>query len=262
MRIALFSDIHGNTIALDAVLADIARHGGADAYCVLGDLVAIGPDPVGVLERLADLPNSYYVRGNTDRYTTTDDRPFPTLADAATEPRLLPLVVQVAESFAWTRGAVAAAGWLPWLSALPSEQRLALPDGARLLGVHAAPGTDDGDGINPDQSDDELHALLASCGAEIVCVGHTHWPVDRSVAGMRAVNLGSVSNSFPPDLRASYVLLDADANSYRLRHLRADYDREAVIELARRVGHPGADYIAGFLRGAHRPRWKQLARIA
>jgi len=181
MRIALFSDIHGNAIALDAVLADIERHGGADAFWVLGDLVAIGPDPLGVLKRLSELPNTYYVRGNTDRYTTTDDRPFPALADAAADPRLLPLVVRVAESFAWTRGAVAAAGWLPWLSGLPGEQRLTLPNGARLLGVHAAPGTDDGDGINPAQSDDELHTLLAGCEAEIVCVGHTHWPVDRSI---------------------------------------------------------------------------------
>lgn len=41
MRIALFSDIHGNTVALDAVLADIAQRGGADACWVLGDLVAL-----------------------------------------------------------------------------------------------------------------------------------------------------------------------------------------------------------------------------
>jgi predicted phosphodiesterase len=53
MRVAVFSDIHGNTIALDAVLADITARGGADAYWVLGDLVAIGAQPVQTLERLA-----------------------------------------------------------------------------------------------------------------------------------------------------------------------------------------------------------------
>ena len=47
MRLALFSDIHGNPIALDAVLADIAAEGGVNAYWVLGDLAAIGYDPVG-----------------------------------------------------------------------------------------------------------------------------------------------------------------------------------------------------------------------
>jgi len=52
MRIALLSDIDGNAIALDAVLADIAALGGADEYGGLGDLMALGPQPVTVLERL------------------------------------------------------------------------------------------------------------------------------------------------------------------------------------------------------------------
>lgn len=56
MRIALFSDIYGNAIALDAVLAAIARQGGVDEYWVLGDLVAVGPQPIQVLERLTALP--------------------------------------------------------------------------------------------------------------------------------------------------------------------------------------------------------------
>ena len=47
MRIAILSDIHGNSVALDAVLTDIATQGAVDAYWLLGDLVALGPDPVG-----------------------------------------------------------------------------------------------------------------------------------------------------------------------------------------------------------------------
>ena len=53
MRIALLADIHGNAIALEAVLASIAREDGADEYWILGDVVALGPDPVGVMEHLA-----------------------------------------------------------------------------------------------------------------------------------------------------------------------------------------------------------------
>ncbi len=52
MRIAILSDIHGNVLALDAVLADIQRQGPPDLYWVLGDLIALGSDPVAVLERL------------------------------------------------------------------------------------------------------------------------------------------------------------------------------------------------------------------
>jgi len=77
--IALLSDIHGNPIALDAVLEDIQQQGGADQYWILGDLAAIGHDPVGTLEKLARLPNATFVRGNTDRYLVTGERPGPTI---------------------------------------------------------------------------------------------------------------------------------------------------------------------------------------
>jgi predicted phosphodiesterase len=67
MRLAILSDIHGNLAALDAVLTDIVRHGGADGYIVLGDLAAQGYAPSPTVERLAQLPNARFVRGNTDR---------------------------------------------------------------------------------------------------------------------------------------------------------------------------------------------------
>jgi len=76
MRIALLSDIHGNSLALDAVLADIATVG-VDGYWILGDIVALGPDPVGVLQRLSTLQNCYFIRGNTDRYLVTGDGSVP-----------------------------------------------------------------------------------------------------------------------------------------------------------------------------------------
>ena len=46
MRLAILSDIHGNPLALDAVLADIQSQGEVDAYWVLGDFAALGYDPV------------------------------------------------------------------------------------------------------------------------------------------------------------------------------------------------------------------------
>src|SRR5690349_11048368 len=107
MRIALLSDIHGNLIALDAVLADIQAQGGVDAFWLLGDLVAIGPQPVCVLERIAQLPNMCAVRGNTDRYAMTLDRPGPTAAEVMADPDLLPTFAEVAHTFAWTQGCLA-----------------------------------------------------------------------------------------------------------------------------------------------------------
>lgn len=181
MRLALLSDIHGNAIALEAVLADIAGRGGVDAYWVLGDLAAIGYGPTAVMERLAGLPEAGFTRGNCDRYLVTGERPPPTLADVQSDPRLLAQYAEMVQGFAWTQGCLAATGWLPWLAALPIERRLTLPDGTRLLGVHAAPGRDDGPGIHPGLRDDELDACLSTAEADLLCVGHTHVPLDRTV---------------------------------------------------------------------------------
>jgi predicted phosphodiesterase len=255
MRLAILSDVHGNTIALNAVLADIAAAGGVDGYWVLGDHAALGPDPTGAIERLVALPSARFVRGNTDRYTTTGDRPEPTPEEVVADPSKLPVALQVTASFAWTQGAVTAAGQFDWLAELPLEQRLTLPDGTRLLGVHAAPGEDDGPGINPGQSDNELAAILGRGDADLVIVGHTHFALDRTAGGVRAVNLGSVSNPVTDDLRASYLLLEADATGYRLERRRVAYDIPSVIAAVERVRHPAAPFLLPFFRGERRSRW-------
>jgi predicted phosphodiesterase len=253
MRLAILSDIHGNPIALDAVLEDIQRAGGVDGYWVLGDLAAIGPDPIGALERIYALPDAQITRGNTDRYLVTEDRPLPPLNAIAQNHALWPRFSQVLQSFAWTMGALAYTDWLEKIAALPLDVRLTLPDGTRVLGVHAAPGTDDGDGIHPLLSAAELRALVADCSADLVFVGHTHYPLDETVDKTRIVNLGSVSNPTIPDLRAKYTLLESDARGYRVDHRRVEFDREAVVEQLRRVHHPAQEFIIRHMRGQQKP---------
>jgi len=256
-RIAVLSDIHGNTIALDAVLEDIERHGGADAFWILGDLAAIGYDPAGAIERLSRLPGATIVRGNTDRYVVTGERPGPTPQQCQANPDLWPAGVLVAGSLSWTQGAVWATGWAGWLAGLPLEFRTALPDGTRVLCVHAAPGSDDARGLHPATDGDTLRSMAAQAEADLLLVGHTHWAMFAEAAGVRLVNAGSVSNPFPPDLRASYLLLEADASGTRLEPRRVEYDHQAVIDALDRVAHPAAWYIAGHMTGEHRPFWSR-----
>jgi predicted phosphodiesterase len=248
MRLALLSDIHGNPLALDAVLTDIQRQGEVDAYWVLGDLAALGYDPVAPLATIAALPQANCTRGNTDRYVVTEDLPVPP-EKALEEPVLLAQVIEATRSFSWTRGYVSAAGWLDWLTSLPLEVRLILPDGTRVLGVHAAPGRDDGRGLHPTHSDDDVEQRLAGCEADLVIVGHTHVPMDRQVGRMRIINLGSVSNPVTPGLQATYGLLEADAQGYRIQLRRVDYDREAVIKAIERARHPTPSFLIGLMRG-------------
>ena len=185
MKLGVMSDVHGNRIALEAVVAD-ARSLGVDAWWVLGDLVAIGPEPVATLELIADLPDVTITRGNTERYVLTTDRPQPHRADALESVETLDLLIAVESSFSWTRGTLAATGWLPWLDGLPLEVRMTLPDGTSMFGVHATPGLDDGPGITPHRDAGELAAALSLAEADIVVGGHTHQPTDRVVAGIRA----------------------------------------------------------------------------
>jgi predicted phosphodiesterase len=199
MRVALLSDIQWNRVALNAVLAHIASQGRADAYWILGDLVALGPEPVRTLQILSALPNARFIRGNTDRYVCNGDRPSPSIEEAKSNSHLLEALVEIANTFAWTQGMITAGGWLRWLGELPLEMRVTLPDGTRFLGVHASPGQDDGPGIGPNRETADLAGMLRDSQADLLCVGHTHRPWQRRIHDVLIVNLGAVSLSLSDD---------------------------------------------------------------
>ena len=73
MLTALLADIHGNREALDACLAD-ARRAGADRHVFLGDLVGYGPDPVWVVECVAEMvaDGALAIQGNHDAAAAGD----------------------------------------------------------------------------------------------------------------------------------------------------------------------------------------------
>jgi predicted phosphodiesterase len=254
VKVAILADIHGNSMALENVLQD-ADSMEVEEYWFLGDFAAIGYDPVGILERITNLPAARFIRGNTDRYLVTGELPWMELDEAIKDISHARTHIQVARSFAWTTGAVGTRGWLWWFRELPLDFRFTLPDGTRVLAVHAAPGTDDGMGISINTSDEELYVLVEGVEAELVLVGHTHLPFERMAGKIRVVNPGSVSNPFPPDLRASYAILEADERGTTIHHRRVDYDREAVIQAVREVNHPALDYIERFMKGENRKDW-------
>ena len=57
-KIAVLSDIHGNTRALEAVLAD-AEKASAEEYWLLGDVLMPGTGRKNILQRLEGLPIRY-----------------------------------------------------------------------------------------------------------------------------------------------------------------------------------------------------------
>jgi putative phosphoesterase len=246
MRIAIFSDIHGNAMALDAVLADIGAAGGVDAYWVIGDVTDMGSDPVRCISRLQALPGLSVVHGNGDRVVVRSAAD----ALAARLPDISPEDVRqelmYLEEAAWAQGAITVSRQFDWLASLPLEVRTTLPDGTQVLLVHASPGTDEGTGFRAEQSDDETRVLLGVPDADLVVVGHTHMPLDRTVDGVRIVNTGSVSNPVTDDQRAMWMLLEADEWGVRLDRRFMAYDQEAYLRQVTNMRHPAEAAIRAF----------------
>lgn len=243
VRIAVLADIHGDAVALEAVLRRLKAEGTPDLTIVLGDLAAIGADPVGVIRRVREQPGVIVIRGNTDRYVCSGERPGPRVEEAREDPGLVPQLLEVATSFAWTRGAITAAGQFEWLSRLPLDHRMTLPDGARLLAVHAAPGLDDGPGINASIGDAELERLATEAAADLILVGHTHQPFHRISQGREVLNPGSVGNPVSADLMAGCAMIECDECGHEVSLLRVAYDHGAAVGAVRAVHHPAGDFI-------------------
>jgi predicted phosphodiesterase len=252
MRLGIVADVHGNDVALRAVLDDAATC--FDRWWVLGDLVLSGPRPVEVLELLRSLPEVEMLRGNTDRYVLTGEQPPPhaTAADAARSVDLVERYGLMAAGIGWTRGVLSQAGLLGTLMALPGQLRLGLPDGTRVLGVHASPEADAGPGIEPGISDDDLGRVLARCAADVVIGGHTHRATDRLVNGIRALNPGSTGIPRRPG-EASWLLLEF-ADGLRAKHRTVPFDVDAVVRDLHSRLHPNTEFLEAILTGSRPQR--------
>jgi len=257
MRIALLADIHGNSIGLRTALDDIKQRGGVDGYWVLGDLCAIGFDPIGVLEQLHGLSNLTVIKGNADRYVTTLDLPPPTIEDARQNPDLIPILAEVYGSFHWTRGALDATGWTDWLREIPFSQMVDLPDGSQVYLVHSQPNTDTDKGLNPSRTDDELETLVGHLDVQLICVGHFHMPMHRYYRAMQIVNPGSISNTFHKDSRAYYAILTADTSGFEIQFYAVEYDLNQAITRIKATLNAGNDYNIHILSGNVVPSWKK-----
>ena len=167
-RIALYSDIHANTPALETVLADIVCAGISERYC-LGDLVGYGADPSGVIARV-QATGDPVIRGNYDdgvgKRSGNCGCYYPTDADK----------VIGAESYERTDAALDDAEH-DYLAALDDDIRLDLP-GARVLLCHGSPRRIN-EYLMPDRPDSNLAKLADLAEADVVCVGHVHIPYHR-----------------------------------------------------------------------------------
>lgn len=242
LKLAVLADIHGNKVALQAVLDDLAAEGGADHTVMLGDLAVFGPDPGGVLTLLKNQGPIYHVCGNTDRYLV--EKRYPTSAGKSG------WQAQVLASFPWTAERLGQNG-LQFLASLPRQQRLFLTEEHSILAVHGSPHSDE-ENIRPDTPEEELRQMFVNSPSfNLLLCAHTHVPVNRVVDDRRIVNVGSVGLPFDGDPGASYAIVHLQpGGDYRVEFRRVAYDIEAVVSDLFAVAHPAAEVQAYNLRTA------------
>lgn len=228
MRYLILSDIHANSAAFQAVLAD--ARGQYDKVLNCGDLVGYGPDPSEVLETWRSL-DGVIVRGNHDKAVAgfADLEWFNEVARKSVE---------------WTARQLSEEQ-IRWLAELP--QGPVQVDGFTL--VHGAPFDEDEYIID---SFDVRHAA-PSLTTGLTFFGHTHlqaafelnphgirnvpqpeFPVDERSTFL--VNPGSVGQPRDRDARAAYALYESEIGIVSLR--RAEYDIQQVHRRVVEAGLP------------------------
>ncbi|MGD8189707.1 metallophosphoesterase family protein [Brevibacillus ginsengisoli] len=239
-RIALLSDIHGNAVALDAVLADIATKE-VDQIIVLGDIAYRGPEPKRSIELVRAL-NAQVIKGNADEWTVRGVR------SGEVGDHVLELMNQERE---WIVSHLEDED-LRYLQGLPTELQLSLTDTLDLYTCHATPESLF-EIVLPDQTNDQLEAKMMTTPSTIYVYAHIHLPYIRYVNGKCLVNTGSVGLPFDGLACSSYVIVEAEGDRYRVTIERVPYDTGRVIQQYQESDYPNKDVMCEVIRHARSP---------
>ncbi len=227
MTLAILYDIHGNLLALDAVLEDC----GVDQFLLGGDYALFGPAPEETVARLRSLgEGARWIRGNVDRWCF--------------DPGSAPGDEVLRAAISDCRSALGT----PAVEELGRLDEQVVLDGGRFC--HASP-LSDLRSFMPEAGEDD-DELVAGVRERRIVFGHTHLPFRRVINdGVELINPGSVGFPFDGDWRAAYALLHDDGS---VEHRRVEYDREASIRgLTERFGEASwAARSAEWLRAASR----------
>jgi predicted phosphodiesterase len=237
MRIAVLADIHGNILALEAVLADLARRGTIDRFVNLGDCVAGPLWPRETAERLLELDWST-ARGNHDRRVALD----------------VPAEMGPSDKFAYDR---LTPEQRDWLGALPMQADVA----PSVLAFHARPDHDERYLTEAIEDRRLVRAPVAAVARRlkslatyqgILLCGHSHRTELLALPGGPTIfNPGSVgcpayddptepahvSEQGSPHARYGIVEIAA-GGAARFEVFAVGYDFEAAAKRAEQAGRP------------------------
>lgn len=228
MKVAVFSDIHGNIQALLNVLSDIEDRGFDKLVC-LGDLVGYGPRPNMVIEHIRDsqvptIMGNYddgvgYERGDCGcAYTAEVDK------------------LNGQASIDWTTSKVTAAN-KEFLRSL-HPRIIKTIEGYRFLFIHGSPRRIN-EYLYEDRRESSLRRLLEPLDVDVMLCGHTHLPYHRVLDGVHVVNDGSVGKPKDGDPRACYAGFTL-YGGVEVEFIRVPYPVEDVAREVVEAGLPEA----------------------
>lgn len=182
MRVALISDIHGNFVALEAVLTDIGKER-VDQIICLGDVASTGPQPRQVIERLQEI-TCPVVMGNADAWLL---EPKPSHKTDETSRH-------IAEIDLWCVAQLSRAD-LEYVRTFQPTIEVLLYSSTRLLCFHGSPRSNTAiiESITPEQA---LDRMLSGFHAAVMAGGHTHTQMLRRYRDTIIINPGSVGLPF------------------------------------------------------------------
>jgi predicted phosphodiesterase len=232
VKIALISDLHGNEVALEAVMHSI-RQAGVDRIICLGDVATLGPRPGFVIQMLRDL-GCPCILGNHDEFLLDPD-----LIHTYTE---APVIVDAVD---WCRSQLSEAE-LAFLRGFQPHLEIPLDDRSTLFLFHGSPRSHMEDILATTPSD-ELDRLLSGHSAPVMAGGHTHIQMLRQHRGMLLVNPGSVGLPFkeyvagrPPTLlhHAEYAMVETAGGRVGVTLHRVPLDKRALRDTVRSSDNP------------------------
>lgn len=247
MKFAVLADIHGNSLALKAVLDDMARCGVTQAVN-LGDHVSGPIDPAGTAELLL-AQDFIAIRGNHDRWLIEQ-----TPADMGPSDRVAFDLLQPAH--------------LDWLKALPATAMY----GEDVVLCHGTPSSDvtywlervEPNGVVRPASREDVEREAAGIGAGLIVCGHTHLPrVVQLERGATILNPGSVDlPGYDDDVpvyhrmqtgtpNASYAIVEGAGRDRVITFRSIPYDAQTAAQLA--AEHGRDDWARALATGWHEP---------
>ncbi len=224
-RVAALYDIHGNLPALHAVLAEVDALG-VDVVVVGGDIVS-GPLPRETLDVLRSRSDARFIRGNADRE----------LAPGAPAPE--------------SQAALLAWAWATdhlddeqrtWLAGLELSLTVEVQGLGSVLFCHGSPRSDE-EIITRLSPDERVAPMLRGVAEPLIVGGHTHVQFDRTIAGRRVVNAGSVGMPYQDEPGAYWALI---SNEIELR--RTEYDLDEAAALIAAAGVPESEDLIEILK--------------